>query len=162
MERENELPHRTREFLRHINIQETSSHNEQKTRLVAHVFDCLSALEQLVQLDNENENKIEGETQSVSDRNIKSLGQLVHELVSIYGLCGDSLKFLLEANPGAAAVEDTAGRMPLHVAVDKHRPWLRLIETLIAANPTACSTRDGILIFILLLLLLLFTHFFFF
>jgi ankyrin repeat protein len=63
--------------------------------------------------------------------------------VSIYGLCGDSLKFLLEANPAAAAVEDTAGRMPLHVAVDKHRPWLRLIETLIAAYPAACSTRDG-------------------
>lgn len=84
MEKENDLPHRTREFLRNIGIQDTSTHNEQKTRLVGHVFDCLSALEQLVQLDNENENKIEGETQSVSDRNIKSLGQLVHELVSYY------------------------------------------------------------------------------
>lgn len=53
------------------------------------------------------------------------------------------MKFLLESNPAAAAVEDTAGRMPLHVAVDKHRPWLRLIETLITAHPNACSTRDG-------------------
>jgi hypothetical protein len=34
--------------------------------------------------------------------------------------------------------------MPLHVAVDKHRPWLRLIENLIAAYPIACSTRDGL------------------
>lgn len=84
MEKENELPHRTREFLRNINIQSTSSHHEQKTKLVGHVFDCLSALEQLVQLDNENESKMEGETQSVCDRNIKSLGQLVHELVTSY------------------------------------------------------------------------------
>ena len=50
---------------------------------------------------------------------------------------------LLESQPSAAAVEDTAGRLPLHVAVDKHRPWLRLIETLIAAYPDGCKTRDG-------------------
>jgi hypothetical protein len=81
MEKSNDLPHRTREFLRNIGIQDTSSHHEQKSQLVGHVFDCLSALEQLVQLDNESEVQMEGESQSVCDRNIKSLGQLVHELV---------------------------------------------------------------------------------
>jgi hypothetical protein len=91
MEKTNDLPHRTREFLRNINIQDTSSHHEQKTKLVGHVFDCLSALEQLVQLDNENESKLEGETQSVCDRNIQSLGQLVHELVR-----GESLPALIK------------------------------------------------------------------
>ena len=32
------------------------------------------------------------ETQSVCERNTNSVGKLVHELVTIYGLCGDSLK----------------------------------------------------------------------
>jgi hypothetical protein len=82
MEKTNDLPHRTREFLRNIGIQDTSTHHEQKTQLVGHVFDCLSALEQLVQLDHDSEVIMEeGDTQSVCDRNIKSLGQLVHELV---------------------------------------------------------------------------------
>ena len=63
--------------------------------------------------------------------------------VTIYGLCGDSLKVLLDSQPAAAAVEDTAGRMALHVAVDKHKPWIRLVETLIAAYPDACKSRDG-------------------
>jgi hypothetical protein len=33
--------------------------------------------------------------------------------------------------------------MALHVAVDKHKPWLRLIDTLVTAYPTACKMRDG-------------------
>jgi hypothetical protein len=151
-EKENDLPFRTREFLRKIGIEDPSTeddkswiviHQEQKTKLVGHVFDCLNALEQLVNLDQDSENPLEGETQSVCDRNTKSVGKLVHELVSIYGLCGDSVKVLLDSQPAAASVEDTAGRMPLHVAVDKHRPWIRLIETLLMAYPGACGTRDG-------------------
>eukprot|EP00602_Paraphysomonas_sp_CaronLab_P002976 CAMPEP_0185030290 /NCGR_PEP_ID=MMETSP1103-20130426/17167_1 /TAXON_ID=36769 /ORGANISM="Paraphysomonas bandaiensis, Strain Caron Lab Isolate" /LENGTH=547 /DNA_ID=CAMNT_0027565357 /DNA_START=97 /DNA_END=1740 /DNA_ORIENTATION=- len=153
VEKENELPFRTQEFLKKIGIEDTSvndptkswlaSHNEQKTKLVGHVFDCLNALEQLVQLDQDTDNANVDETQSVCDRNTKSVGKLVHELVTIYGLCGDSLKVLLDSQPAAAAVEDTAGRMALHVAVDKHKPWIRLVETLIAAYPDACKSRDG-------------------
>lgn len=54
------------------------------------------------------------------------------------------LKVLLESQPEAAAVEDAAGRMALHVAVDKHQPWIRLVDTLVDAYPTACKMRDGI------------------
>jgi hypothetical protein len=50
---------------------------------------------------------------------------------------------LLESQPEAAAVEDAAGRMALHVAVDKHQPWLRLVNTLVDAYPMACKMRDG-------------------
>lgn len=112
MEKENELPLRTQTFLKNIGIgidpssptsplhphQKNSNrqtHNEQKTKLVSHVFDCLGALEELVELD---QNSVSGDlhtlndTQSVCDRNINSVGKLIHELVSIYGLCGDSLK----------------------------------------------------------------------
>ncbi|CAE7625683.1 invs-b, partial [Symbiodinium microadriaticum] len=63
--------------------------------------------------------------------------------VSICGLCGESLKVLLDSQPAAATVEDTAGRLPLHVAVDKNKPWLRLIATLVAAYPDGCKSRDG-------------------
>jgi hypothetical protein len=115
MEKDNELPHRTQTFLKNIGIggdfPNASSpsgpnnapprvnirmtHNEQKTKLVSHVFDCLGALEELVELDqNSSTSEMQSlaETQSVCDRNTNSVGKLVHELVSIYGLCGDSLK----------------------------------------------------------------------
>jgi hypothetical protein len=220
LEKENELPHRTQTFLKNIGIgvETTNSpqrssrmtHNEQKTKLVTHVFDCLGALEELVELDQQHSTASDlqalNETQSVCDRNTNSVGKLVHELVSIYGLCGDSLKVrcslsltlffshccvfrckvfaivvscchaiyiytnillsasmmtvlhahmlslllllpllqvLLESQPEAAAVEDAAGRMALHVAVDKHQPWIRLVNTLVDAYPTACKMRDG-------------------
>ena len=102
LEKENELPLSTQTFLKNIGIGDNGSgktsritHNEQKTKLVSHVFDCLGALEQLVELDQQfssNELQSVNETQSVCDRNINSVGKLIHELVSIYGLCGDSLK----------------------------------------------------------------------
>lgn len=156
MEKENELPHRTQVFLKNIGISVDGSspnrkstrlsHNEQKTKLVSHVFDCLGALEELVALDKQfstNELQSVNETQSMCDRNTNSVGKLVHELVSIYGLCGDSLQVLVESQPEAAAVEDAAGRMALHVAVDKNQPWIRLVNTLVDAYPTACKMRDG-------------------
>lgn len=112
VEKENELPQKTQAFLKNIGIGVDSSsgggggsspirstrlsHNEQKTKLVTHVFDCLGALEELVELDQQNSSSDHlqslSETQSVCDRNTNSVGKLVHELVSIYGLCGDSLK----------------------------------------------------------------------
>ena len=58
VEREKELSQKTQEFLKKIGIEDglssdgqTSSHNQQKTKLVGHVFDCLNALEQMVALD---------------------------------------------------------------------------------------------------------------
>jgi hypothetical protein len=62
VEKAKELPQHTEEFLKKIGIEDatiTSSpdartpkiHNEQKTKLVGHIFDCLNALEQLVALD---------------------------------------------------------------------------------------------------------------
>mmetsp|Transcript_3945 Transcript_3945/g.6677 ORF Transcript_3945/g.6677 Transcript_3945/m.6677 type:complete len:592 (+) Transcript_3945:182-1957(+) len=158
LEKDNELPHHTQAFLKNIGIgvdppsassphrSSRVTHNEQKTKLVTHVFECLGALEELVELDHQSNSSdllSVNETQSVCDRNTNSVGKLVHELVSIYGLCGDSLKVLLESQPEAAGVEDATGRMALHVAVDKHKPWLRLVDTLVAAYPTACKMRDG-------------------
>ena len=63
--------------------------------------------------------------------------------VSIYGLCGDTLAILLASNPAAATIEDSVGRLPLHVACDCDEPWLRTVRTLVEAYPRACRERDG-------------------
>ena len=59
VDREKELPHTTQEFLKKIGIDDApssdgqfpSSHSQQKSKLVGHVFVCLSALEQMVALE---------------------------------------------------------------------------------------------------------------
>lgn len=62
LEKAKELPQHTEEFLKKIGIEDNGVsgtpdtrtpkiHNEQKTRLVGHIFECLNALEQLVSLD---------------------------------------------------------------------------------------------------------------
>ena len=48
------------------------------------------------------------ETQSVHDMNTSSVGHLLHEMVTIYGLCGDTISALLEAVPGTAISTATA------------------------------------------------------
>jgi len=63
------------------------------------------------------------DSQSICEASVQSLGGLIHEMVNIYGLCGDTLKILLASNPEAAYVEDTYGRLPLHVAVDREDPY---------------------------------------
>ena len=63
--------------------------------------------------------------------------------MSIYGLCGDTLTILLASNPAAATIEDSVGRLPLHVACDCDEPWLRTVRTLLEAYPRACRERDG-------------------
>jgi len=110
-------------------------------RLVEHIFECLGSLQHLVRSNQFSFGTEDDETQSVCDQNIKSLGKLIHEMVSIYALCGDTLKVLLNSNPEAANVEDSYGRLPLHVAVDRDQPWLSLISDLILAAPDALRSR---------------------
>ena len=38
---------------------------------------------------------INDETQSMNDMNTKSVGKLLHEMVTIYGLCGDTINFVV-------------------------------------------------------------------
>jgi hypothetical protein len=66
-----------------------NSNSERKTKLVGHIFECLSALEQLVQLDQnnaDNENNIP-DSQSTTEQNTATVGKLVHELVIILLHC---------------------------------------------------------------------------
>jgi hypothetical protein len=115
---------------------------EQKSKLVAHIFECLGALQSLVNVADLAFDP-ELETQSVCERDTSSMGTLLHEMVSIYGVCGDTIGTLLVSNPAAAAVEDSIGRLPLHVAVDCDQPWLSTVATLVEAYPRACRERDG-------------------
>ena len=80
--------------------------NERTTMLVSHIFECLGALQHLVRANKDALPNIEtDETQSVLELNKRSVGKLLHEMVTIYGLCGDTMRILLDAEPGAATVE---------------------------------------------------------
>ena len=117
------------------------------TKLVSHIFECLGALQHLVreyQFDYTSDpNSLNDETQSAHDMNTSSVGHLLHEMVSIYGLCGDTVSALLESVPEAAGVEDNLGRLPLHVACDRDAPWMDMLEALVEAKPESLNSRDG-------------------
>ena len=115
---------------------------EQKSKLVSHIFECLGALQSLVNVSDLSYNP-EMETQSMCERDTKAMGTLLHEMVSVYSLCGDTIQTLLASNPAAAAIEDSIGRLPLHVAVDCDYPWLQTVNMLVGAYPRACRERDG-------------------
>lgn len=95
----------------------------QTTRLISHIFECLVALQHVVRANQSGSVPDGDETQSVYEGNVQALGSLVHEMVSIYGLCGDTLEILISNTPEAAFVEDKFGRLPIHVAVDREEPW---------------------------------------
>eukprot|EP01034_Spumella_vulgaris_P024579 gene24579-30945_t len=83
------------------------------------------------------------ETQSVMEVNKDSIGKLLHEMITIYTICGDTIRVLLHSTPDAARVEDNFGRLPLHVAVDRDKPWMFAIEHLMHAYPEALNRRDS-------------------
>ena len=113
-----------------------SMQNEKTTKLVGHIFECLGALQHLVRANqSEIPSDINIETQSMNDQNTRSVGKLLHEMVTIYGLCGDTINALLEADPYAAGVEDTLGRLPLHVCCDRDEPWMDMVAALVEAKP---------------------------
>jgi hypothetical protein len=116
---------------------QVSMQNEKTTKLVAHIFECLGALQHLVRANQSDipSESINDETQSTNDMNTKSVGKLLHEMVTIYGLCGDTINALLEAEPDAAGVEDTLGRLPLHVCCDRDEPWMDMVTALVEARP---------------------------
>ena len=115
-----------------------SMQNEKTTKLVGHIFECLGALQHLVranQSDIPSDLNLNDETQSMNDMNTKSVGKLLHEMVTIYGLCGDTITALLDSDPDAAGVEDTLGRLPLHVCCDRDEPWMDMVAALVEAKP---------------------------
>ena len=129
------------------NNQPTNPNQNRTTKLVSHIFECLGALQHLVReyqsdytTDMTSQND---ETQSAHDMNTSSVGHLLHEMVSIYGLCGDTVSALLESVPEAAGVEDNLGRLPLHVACDRDAPWMDVLEALVEAKPESLNSRDG-------------------
>ena len=123
--------------------------------LVSHVFECLSALQHVIRYSQDGLQQTAGgskssyngdvdETQSNNlGKNAKSVGKLLHEIVTLYGICGDTVRVLVNAEPFSAAVEDSFGRLPLHVAVDRDKPWMLTIEDLVDAYPEALLCRDG-------------------
>jgi hypothetical protein len=119
-----------------------SMQNEKTTKLVGHIFECLGALQHLVRSNQSDipSDTVNCETQSTNDLNTKSVGKLLHEMVTIYGLCGDTINALLEADPDAAGVEDTLGRLPLHVCCDRDEPWMDMVTALVEAKPEVGSS----------------------
>lgn len=157
-----ELPAHVNDFLDKIGIDENSGglaiditsaqipnnihvsmQNLRTTKLVGHMFECLGALQHLVRANLSVIPTNFDETQSVNDQNIRSVGRLLHEMVTIYGLCGDTITALLEADPDAAGVEDNLGRLPLHVCCDRDEPWMDVLVLLVEAKPEALNCRDG-------------------
>lgn len=122
---------------------DASSKLSSTTKLVSHIFECLGALQHLVRANQSLLPDGDEETQSVTDLGTKAVGKLVHEMISIYGLCGDTLRILLSACPDAATVEDSFGRLPIHASCESSQPWLGAIENLIASSPEALMRRDG-------------------
>lgn len=132
------------------------------TKLVSHIFECIQGLQHLVladqsaisiaaqQLSSSAHLEMglasidEGlSSEAVKEQNCSLLGRLIHEMVTIYGLCGNTLKVVLENTPQSAAMEDIYGRLPLHVAVDTKHPWMGTIHTLLDAYPGALGKKDG-------------------
>jgi hypothetical protein len=126
----------------------TKGYSANTKRLVTHIFECLEGLQHLVKADQdllstEENADIFNETQSVVEANRESLGKLLHEMITLYTLCGDTVRVLLQASPEAAKVEDAFGRLPLHVAVDRDQPWMDALGCLIEAYSQALNRRDG-------------------
>lgn len=148
-----EIPTHVTQFLQKIGIGSSDSavdvkgasrgNDDKTTKLVGHIFECLGALQHMVRANQADVHNTEDESQSTRDGNTKSIGKLVHEMVTIYGLCGDTLKVLLDANPEAATVEDNFGRLALHIAVDRNKPWIAAVENLAESYPEALMLRDG-------------------
>jgi hypothetical protein len=79
----NELPAKAVTLLNKIGIATTDdvSYNEQKSKLVTHIFDCLGVLQNLVN-DADLDYNPELETVSVCERDTKAMGTLLHEMVN--------------------------------------------------------------------------------
>lgn len=146
------VPVHVKDLLTKIGIRSTPSKTKgyaSNTKLlVAHIFECLDGLQHMVKADqdmfpiNEGEEMLH-ETHSVMETNRECVGQLLHEMIALYSVCGDTVKVLLQSSPEAAHVEDAFGRLPLHVAVDRDMPWMDAVSRLIEAYPEALNRRDG-------------------
>lgn len=116
-------------------------------KLVIHIFECLEGLQHLVKAEQDilpdDIHDHASDSHSVVEANKESVGRLLHEMITIYTLCGDTLRVLLNTNPDAARVEDNFGRLPIHVAVDRDQPWCEAIERLIVAFPEGLNLRDS-------------------
>ena len=117
--------------------------SEQSNKLVGHIFECIGALQHLVKASQSSISLNEDESMSTFEMNNRAAGRLVHEMVTVYTLCGNTVKVVLDANPDAATIEDNMGRLPLHAALDCDDPWYKTVVDLIEAFPEALDARDG-------------------
>lgn len=117
--------------------------SEQSNRLVGHIFDCIGALQHLVKASQSSISLNEDESMSTFEMNNRAAGRLVHEMVTVYTLCGNTVNLVLDANPDAATIEDDMGRLPIHAALDCDNPWYKTVVDLIEAFPEALDARDG-------------------
>lgn len=131
-----------------IRLSQTRKYHSNTKKLVSHIFECLDGLQHLVRADQDSlpvDDTADqmSDTLSVVEANKETVGRLLHEMITIYTLCGDTVRVLLQSNPDAAKVEDNYGRLPLHVAVDRDQPWTDAIDRLVTAYPQALNRRDG-------------------
>lgn len=117
------------------------------TKMVTHIFECLEGLQHLVKAEQgqlvDDLTDYYSDSHSAAEANKESVGRLLHEMVAIYTLCGDTLGVLLHSNPDAARIEDNFGRLPIHVAVDRDQPWCDAVERLVVAFPEGLNLRDS-------------------
>ena len=117
--------------------------SEQSNKLVGHIFECIGALQHLVKASQSSISFNEDESMSTFETNNKAAGSLIHEMVTVYTLCGNTIKVVLDANPDAATIEDNMGRLPIHAVLDVDDPWHKTVLDLIEAFPEALEARDG-------------------
>ena len=139
-----EIPPHVLKLLGRIGIHDDEQYNStlqpgqnRTAKLVSHIFECLGALQHLVRSEQGQH------CNHFVDDSDDSLGKLIHEMVVIYGLCGETIRIMLDTNPEAAAVEDGFGRLPVHVALDTKKPWIGPISSMIQAFPESLCIKDG-------------------
>ena len=135
----NPMDESTEEKDKHSDIELRS---KQASKVIEHIFDSLGALHHLVKASQDISRDSENDTQSVLEANQEFTGKLLHELLGLYKLCGESIQVVLATNPESAMIEDAFGRTPLHVSVDRDHPRLDTTKQLIETYPEALSKRD--------------------
>ena len=143
-----EIPPHVLKLLGRIGIHDDDSNyssqqpaQNKTTKLVSHIFECLGALQHLVRSDQgQYMNHLPDEE---DEQNSAMLGKLIHEMVVIYGLCGETIRIILDSNPEAACVEDGFGRLPVHVALDAKKPWIGPIASMVDACPESLCLKVG-------------------
>ena len=81
------IPKPVSDLLKRIGVEDANNdanRHEHKSKLVGHIFECLGALQSLVNAADISDPEEDFETQSVVERDEKAMGTLLHEMVFPY------------------------------------------------------------------------------